>query len=498
MPARRLRSSIDVAIALAILVGLPTADASDGRDLIVEANGRNARIRVVVTVDGRPVEERRRRALVESIIESADKNGDGKIDESERQAAFAILGQPADGHGDPNGYTLENLAALLGDRLGSLVEVVVQPQPLVDRLELLNALDADGDSYITASEFSDAVALLDRYDADGDGTLNQPELAPTEPLQPTPLRSGENFPPGRFPFRWEAASGEPDAVVEIKLIGRAFGRPKVEVRETGEGERRETRGPAVSRRSPASPLPGLSITSESRKASIDVAGIGLDLDATPARITSEDVKRFYLLQLRQRDTDKNGYLDENEFLGLGLPGLDFKTADSNGDGMLFPDELRERLDSLIARETSRIRIEASYERQPLFTKLDSDGDERLSRRELLEAGQALSSVDADDDGRIGLAEFGGRYRLSFRVPNLLEGANPRMIADFQAMPRGPSPRAAGGPDWFIAMDRNADGDLSRREFLGKTALFTALDSDADGLLSTEEAMAAEEVALKTE
>jgi len=386
-----------------------------GRDLVIDAGGRAIHVQVTATIDGKPIDDSR-------------------------------------------------------------TEIVVQPQPLVDRLELFSALDEDGDGFVTAAELGSAERILARYDADGDGTLNQPELAPTEPLQPTPLRSGSDFPPGRFPFRWQPASERPDVTVEIKLIGRAFGRPKVVVAE-GDAEHSAT---------------DLTITAESRKASFDVAGIGVDLDATPARITSEDVKRFYLLQLRQRDTDKNGYLDEGEFLGLGLPGLDYKTADSNSDGMLFPEELRAKLDELIARETTRVRLQASFERQPLFTKLDADGDMRLSRRELRDAHAVLSSVDMDGDGRVGLAEFGGRYRLAFSVPNLLDGANPRMVAQVEAMPRGPSRRSMEGPTWFAAMDRNGDGDVALREFLGSIEAFKKLDADADGLISPSEAESAEE------
>ncbi len=388
-----------------------------GRDLVIDTGGRPIHVLVTATIDGKPIDDSR-------------------------------------------------------------TEIVVQPQPLVDRLELFSALDEDGDGFVTAGEFASAERILARYDADGDGTLNQPELAPTEPLQPTPLRSGSDFPPGRFPFRWQASSGEPDVTVEIKLIGRAFGRPKIAVTESSAGS------PSASS--------DLSVTAESRKASFDVAGIGIDLDATPARITSEDVKRFYLLQLRQRDIDKNGYLDEGEFLGLGLPSLDYKTADVNSDGMLFPEELRAKLDELIARETNHVRLQASFERQPLFTKLDADGDMRLSRRELRDADAVLSSVDVDGDGRVGLAEFGGRYRLAFSVPNLLDGANPRMVAQVEAMPRGPSRRSMEGPKWFAAMDRNGDGDVALREFLGSIDVFETLDADEDGLISPTEAESAEE------
>jgi len=54
----------------------------------------------------------------------------------------------------------------------------------------------------------------------------------------------------------------------------------------------------------------------------------------------------------------------------------------------------------------------------------------------------------------------------------------------------PPPRPAAGPAWFRKMDRNRDGDVSRREFLGTREQFDRLDLDHDGLLSPKEAQAA--------
>jgi hypothetical protein len=43
------------------------------------------------------------------------------------------------------------------------------------------------------------------------------------------------------------------------------------------------------------------------------------------------------------------------------------------------------------------------------------------------------------------------------------------------------------PAWFLWMDRNGDGDVSLREFLGPLELFRRLDRDGDGLISPQEA-----------
>jgi hypothetical protein len=52
--------------------------------------------------------------------------------------------------------------------------------------------------------------------------------------------------------------------------------------------------------------------------------------------------------------------------------------------------------------------------------------------------------------------------------------------------------SSSGPVWFRKMDRNRDGDVTPREFLGSLDRFNELDADSDGLLSGEEALAAGE------
>ena len=47
--------------------------------------------------------------------------------------------------------------------------------------------------------------------------------------------------------------------------------------------------------------------------------------------------------------------------------------------------------------------------------------------------------------------------------------------------------ATKGPLWFRKMDRNGDGDVSSREFLGTPADFRRIDTNGDGLIDAEEA-----------
>jgi Ca2+-binding EF-hand superfamily protein len=162
-----------------------------------------------------------------------------------------------------------------------------------------------------------------------------------------------------------------------------------------------------------------------------------------------------------------------------LTGL-FTQADRDGDGRLTGQELDAFLDLHALGAGGFASLGAADQSLGLFGLLDEDSDSRLSLRELHTAWKRLGGLDRDRDDRVGRDEF--PRRLLVRV-----GRGPLLPRPAGGATGGLTPRRSPGPDWFRRSDRNGDGYVSRREFLGPEEVFRRLDVDRDGLISPDEA-----------
>jgi Ca2+-binding EF-hand superfamily protein len=217
-----------------------------------------------------------------------------------------------------------------------------------------------------------------------------------------------------------------------------------------------------------------------------VNGLKGALSAKRTRGSTGDMSSFYVLRFNIVDQDKNNYLDRQEFAALGLEGVDFATVDANGDGQIVQAELAGYLKRKANVYCNQVVIAIWDESQSIFDCLDTRPDGRLSPRELNAAADRLRALDRNQDGRLSLGELRTQFRLEAEVKRppsprpVIQTAAPRQQSSV------PAPRDRG-PEWFRRMDRNFDGDVSRREFLGPRGRFDQLDTDHDGLLSPEEA-----------
>ena len=129
---------------------------------------------------------------------------------------------------------------------------------------------------------------------------------------------------------------------------------------------------------------------------------------------------------------------------------------------------------------SRVTLVWSDQPRGWFERLDSDSDGQLSVPELRQAWDRLADVEARKRGYLTLHD-GPECTLT-------------VVAGWSVSPTTPLrriERVRSGPGWFRAMDRNADGVVSVREFLGAREEFNQFDCDADGLITPAEAEAGE-------
>jgi Ca2+-binding EF-hand superfamily protein len=485
---------------------------------------------VTVTADEGPLVKRR--ILAGMLLTRFDSDKDGQLSATEAallpngaKASGPALGEQwktLDRSPTDESLSVDELTTYVNEQLGPAFQMSTRPPRLAQSVQLVERLDQDHDASISATELLSGIAMLRSSDLDDDESVSVGELQPfprqqavQRPITPEAIQA-PIIPVDRddevrvavdrvLSAYGRDANGQSVALTRIQTPD---GQPEA-IDADGNGRLNVSelttwitgRNPVVTvvatlgkgRPSSVQVQQGTDQQTGAR-VSVTVGGAAVDVTALNNKFEQTDSTKLYRIRFLTSDRDKNGYLDETEYASIQLPAA-FKDVDANGDGMLYRDEMTPFLEYDAIAIQARIEMMVGDEGKTLFELLDGNVDRRLAMREIREGFGRLASVDRNGDERVAQSELESRFRLTFsfgRNQSFTPNANPIN------MPLTPRLRSqAIGPTWYRRMDRNLDGDITWREFLGSREQFQRLDLNADEMIDVSEASATTETPTET-
>jgi Ca2+-binding EF-hand superfamily protein len=397
-------------------------------------------------------------ALTDALFHHLDKNKDGKLSEEELVAAPGTLAKlDVD---DDEMVSPEELAPSrswarsvpLGKPAGFVSSTIFFPSGSEASVrlaeELLARYDKDNNQKLSREEIAIGNYAFEHLDRNRDGELDLAELA-------NYLKLPADF---EVAIRWSTAT---DGAWSIKAMPVPNGSLRGTLLQTAHD-----------------------VVLTLKDAQIDVRRGEED---ARLQFQAERFRQIVRGQFQIADRDKRGYVERPSVKReVELLQRIFPLADRDDDGKLTEKELETYLELQLRATEHRTVLNISEYGRGLFEILDANRDGFLGERELRTAWARLAPWDRDGDGQIAQEEIPFQFQLT--------------ISRLQGRPSGSSDSSfhtklpgllTGGPLWFRKMDRNGDGDVSPREFLGTPEDFRRMDLDGDGLIDAQEAEKAE-------
>lgn len=500
-------------------------------------------VEMEITIDGRPFRTERE-TLITEMLKQSDSNQDGEVtwDEAFDNPRFAFgrlsrtarIKQPAyramlkksydtDKNDKVSRYEVRLLFARFG--YGAAFQVYQTFTPAARQPDVKKLLDVNGDGKLTADELQAAPERLKLRDADDNDLLEMAEVSGSGARSPYDLRQRVRTRGVRLPSRAREIyllgpaadlAAIYDGIVakyggpEKKVTAAAFRSApkmfkKLDLNENGVLDAGESIGlhlvePAVKLKVAlsrnANKTRGLTITSMSKplenagpkkksveQVSLTMPGSKLRFHVPDTVSRAVDYSRTAQSVLARYDKNKNGYIEKKEMGNSPYYQRQFTRWDLNSDGKVFADEIKQMYDQMQAPQRSVTRAIATGRGASLFAAIDETGDRRISAREMKYAAKRLLALDKNNNGMLDADEMPGEIVITF-----MEGNSYYRSGGLSRVSRASASRQRG-PRWFVHMDRNADGDITPREFLGTRAKFQELDTNNDGFIERKEAEA---------
>lgn len=461
---------------------LPDADF-----LLLGDRGTIQRIVIQVDVGGRTLEEIWESAFSQ-LFSFHDRKGDGKLNPQEatrlpapfgvRQILWTPISQfrgrisnwrKIDLNHDGTISREEMVAYYRRHGVGG-VTIGAGRCSATDRLtrSLLKHLDADDTGTVSDGEWKQAAKRLARLDVNADELIAPDEIVPKLAY---PGAQGAHLWPARIPSR-----NDRHPVIR-KMPLRLFPRSTVDMlqlsRFPATGNLEKAR-PATRALVPTVFRVGFKRAVAERVVVADTVRATIRSDAGSLPEQRKQAAARIHARFREADINRDGTLEAIEITRKKQSDLKalFDVADRDADGKVTRRELYRWLALQDALAEGQVLVSVLDFQRGLFELLDENGDGRLSLRELGRAATIVKTSRRAAGARFDPAELPWLVRLT------VSRGRPQSALQ---------PLEYTAPEWFRALDRNRDGDVSAGEFIGPKSAFEKLDRNHDGLISPEEA-----------
>ncbi|HUQ69496.1 MAG TPA: hypothetical protein VM165_08240 [Planctomycetaceae bacterium] len=546
-----MRSSFLPPIALSLLCGMASllsggtvlaADAEpkgEVRDLMLLLDNGPLHLRIHVAMGGQSPAEARRDSVAR-VLKALDANGDGKLsrEESQRSPLFREKQRPgAEKFYQSIGANLSLTPKDVQKKFDVYESVVYRQNTTASDSDtsVFKLLDDDGNGVVEAQEMIDAVDLLLAKDVDDDECVTLDEFAPppdpnlaqvVNPVAP-PRATGttvaeilrdthQTLLPAELMRKYDRNRNGKLSAEELHWKSERL--VPCDANRDGELTVKEL---AQLRMTPVDIDLAVDVIRPKDSPMLRVLASGGDrsdgdkfpdlatitLPTAVVTFSTREVDPYEtsmtiaLRTFNELDQDANGYLDRDESMTRErfARGL-FDQIDADGDDKIFGEEMREFIRAQGEPVATTCQVTVYDDGAGFFSALDANGDRRISMREMRYADKTLTTMQRDDQPGLAETEPARRYRIEFvrgvfnpfGTPD--RPANPQMA---QMETAAVKPRPVG-PIWFQRWDRNNDGDITWREFLGPRDAFETLDADRDEMIDPKEAAAATQLAKRPE